>query len=487
MNENWLEIVDTLQHYLTDNALELKYQSEVETCLKLLGWRKSNKTMQSQVVINIGHKNSIRPDIVLYKNGKSVMPIEIKRPCNKCSEKQEGQLMSYMRQLKLNVGLYIGENLQLFYDNPEDFDNPISVFRAEIKANDVNGMVLCDLLSYDKFDIKRIEDHCKECYNQLIARNNLHKRFSEFFSINNSNKNVLSLIKDKFVKEGFDSAALDEELKSLEIIVGWKQSGANNISSAHVNMLSAADLDSLQSYNSFSFNGFDYYCKRRFVLELIKDFVRKNKSIGFKELLAKFPDNLHTNALGVVRTLDDVKQRIVSRSDLKNRYFFKMDDIIRLSDGTEVVVNNQWGKGKQFDQFMAVAKTLYKITGRNDNDNDKPKPDNRKTGSDKKQSASKLKLTFSNGFIISEKDAISSFKKFIEYLGIDKVAALNIPGRKDVLLLSKIKSPIYNKHQREMPDGYFLFANYSTNTLRMLIERIAMNLQTDIAVELIPK
>lgn len=38
-----------------------------------------------------------------------------------------------------------------------------------------------------------------------------------------------------------------------------------------------------------------------------------------------------------------------------------------------------------------------------------------------------------------------------------------------------------------MPNGYFLFANYSTNTLRMLIERIAMNLQTDITVELIPK
>ncbi|MDE6153333.1 MAG: GxxExxY protein [Muribaculaceae bacterium] len=485
MNENWLEIVDTLQHYLTDNALELKYQSEVETCLKLLGWRKSNKTMQSQVVINIGHKNSIRPDIVLYKNGKSVMPIEIKRPCNKCSEKQEGQLMSYMRQLKLNVGLYIGENLQLFYDNPEDFDNPISVFRAEIKANDVNGMVLCDLLSYDKFDIKRIEDHCKECYNQLIARNNLHKRFSEFFSINNSNKNVLSLIKDKFVKEGFDSAALDEELKSLEIIVGWKQSGANNISSAHVNMLSAADLDSLQSYNSFSFNGFDYYCKRRFVLELVKDFVRKNKSINFKELLAKFPDELHTNALGVVRMLYDVKQRIGSRPDLKNRYFFRKDDVIRLSDGTEVVVNNQWGKGKHFNQFLSVAGTLYKITGRNYNNN--TQSGTGKTGSDKKQSASKLKLTFSNGFIISEKDAISSFKKFIEYLGVDKVAALNIPGRKDVLLLSKNKSSIYSKHQREMPNGYFLFANYSTNTLRMLIERIAMNLQTDIAVELIPK
>lgn len=41
--------------------------------------------------------------------------------------------MSYMRQLKLNVGLYIGEKIQLYYDIPNDGENPICVFTAEIK------------------------------------------------------------------------------------------------------------------------------------------------------------------------------------------------------------------------------------------------------------------------------------------------------------------------------------------------------------------
>ena len=49
-----------------------------------------------------------------------VLPIEIKRPSNIRNERQENQLMSYMRQLKLNVGLYIGEKIELYYDVSND-------------------------------------------------------------------------------------------------------------------------------------------------------------------------------------------------------------------------------------------------------------------------------------------------------------------------------------------------------------------------------
>ena len=74
--------------------------------------------MVSQYTLPIGNSNSIRPDIVLWRKNEHdtqspVLPIEIKRPSNIRNERQENQLMSYMRQLKLNVGLYIGEKIQL--------------------------------------------------------------------------------------------------------------------------------------------------------------------------------------------------------------------------------------------------------------------------------------------------------------------------------------------------------------------------------------
>ena len=217
MNENWIEIVTTLQPYIICNSTETKYQQEIENCLKFLGWRSSNKTMQSQVTIPIGNNNSIRPDIVLYKNDIPVLPIEIKRPNNTCNIKQESQLTSYMRQLRLNIGLYIGENIQLYYDNPNDLDNPICVLKIEFREDDVNGSLFCEMLSYEKFDITSLEDSCKEYYNQIIARNNLQERFNEFFFSSDANKNIVTLIKEKFLKEGFEEKALECELEKLTI------------------------------------------------------------------------------------------------------------------------------------------------------------------------------------------------------------------------------------------------------------------------------
>ena len=39
MNDNWIEIVETLQPHVKYNSTELKYQQEIENCLKFLGWR----------------------------------------------------------------------------------------------------------------------------------------------------------------------------------------------------------------------------------------------------------------------------------------------------------------------------------------------------------------------------------------------------------------------------------------------------------------
>ena len=103
---NWYEIVDILSSNITYDISEEIYQREIISCLRMLGWRSKEGTLKEQVTLPIGNNNSIRPDIVLYKDNLPVLPIEIKRPTNISSSKEEKQLMSYMRQLKLNVGLF---------------------------------------------------------------------------------------------------------------------------------------------------------------------------------------------------------------------------------------------------------------------------------------------------------------------------------------------------------------------------------------------
>lgn len=481
MNDNWIEIVETLQPYVKCNSIEPKYQQEIENCLKFLGWRNSNKTMQSQVIINIGHKNSIRPDIVLYKNGIPVLPIEIKRPNNICNIKQESQLMSYMRQLRLNIGLYIGENIQLYYDNPNDFDSPISVFKVEFREDDANGDIFCEMLSYGKFDIVSLEVFCKERYNQIIDRNNLQQRLNEFFFSSNATKNIMNLIKEKFTKEGFEDEVLDVELKKLDININWRDTP--NLSQAIVTSPILEDTDENQNAY-FSFDGITFHCKRRFVLELIKYYVENNPNVNFEELEKQFPAELHTKSLGVVRTLSSVNERIIFQPDLRKRYFLKENEIIILSDGTKVVVNNQWGT--LFPKFLKKANLLYHITSSADKCNVTNIPII-KNESNEKRPASKLKLSFDDGTIIMEHDSVSTFKVFVENVGIARVASLNMRGRKDTPLISKQLSEEYRKFQHPMSNGYFVLLNHSTESLKRLVEEIALKLNIIVSVDIVPK
>ena len=359
MNDNWIEIVETLQPYVKCNSTELKFQQEIENCLKFLGWRNSNKTMQPQVTINIGHKNSIRPDIVLYKNGIPVLPIEIKRPSNICNIKQESQLMSYMRQLRLNIGLYIGENIQLYYDNPNDFENPISVFKVEFREDDANGDIFCEMLSYGKFDITSLEDFCKERYNQIIARNNLQQRLNEFFFSSNVTKNIISLIKEKFLKEGFEEKALENELAKLTCKIEWKQ--------PYCIAPPKAKIPKSESTNEteFSLDDNKYWRVGRFVLAVVKQYVSEHPDITLEELENVFPSNLNgSRNMGVVRTVNFLNER----PKWKHHYFMKEDEKILLKNNTTIVVNREWGNtGKSrpyFQRFLEHIRTFYQVYSR---------------------------------------------------------------------------------------------------------------------------
>ena len=87
MKGNWLEIYDILSYCISNEVMESIYQREIENCFKILGWRKTNNTLQSQITIPIGSNNFIRPDIVLQKENDSgtcvpLIAVEIKRPDN---------------------------------------------------------------------------------------------------------------------------------------------------------------------------------------------------------------------------------------------------------------------------------------------------------------------------------------------------------------------------------------------------------------------
>ena len=110
----------------------------------------------------------------------------------------------------------------------------------------------------------------------------------------------------------------------------------------------------------FSFEGGELLSKRRFVLEVVKYYVRCHPQISYESLIRVFPATLNTNKTnGVIKRYNDVAKQVALNPDVRNRFFMKDNEIIMLSNGMKVVVHNQWGN--DFDNFLKVAVRLYTV------------------------------------------------------------------------------------------------------------------------------
>lgn len=110
----------------------------------------------------------------------------------------------------------------------------------------------------------------------------------------------------------------------------------------------------------YSIDGGELMNKRRFVYTVVKQYVADHPGITFYDLENRFPSSLsHSPLNGVVRKYDSVMARLADQPDLRNRFFLEDDEVLTLSDGTKVVVYNQWGEN--FDKFLAVARELHNV------------------------------------------------------------------------------------------------------------------------------
>lgn len=373
MKDNWLEIYDILSYCINNGVTESTYQREIENCFKILGWRKANNTLQSQVTIPIGRNNFIRPDLVLQKENENgnivpVIAVEIKRPDNIKSERQELQLFSYMRQLRLNFGLYIGEKIQLYYDAQDNKENPIAnpvpVMTVNIKDTDNNGEVFCDLFTYEECSSEKIESYCKESLKRKQEYIRLKEKMSDFMQ--EAEENVKELIKNMLLSEGFTEERIDKELTKIDIQVNIRSSETKtqqtnqypvSVTKKHI---SKNNNTHKRDTTQFSFDGgIKYYNKRRFVLEIIKDYIHKHPGITFNELEKVFYPEIRSKSKGVIKRYEDVQKMMEESEDIENRYFLDAGEIITLSDGTQIAVNNQWGT--RFPYFLDTIKDFYSV------------------------------------------------------------------------------------------------------------------------------
>jgi hypothetical protein len=220
--DKWNEICFLIKKHSKENSKEAFFQNEVVNIFEKLGWSRYRNEIETEKSLPIGANNRLRLDILISQDGEKLFAIELKRATNQGSERISQQLVSYMLQLKMKFGLFIGENIQLFYDDPNDNKHPIKLSEIEFTENNDEGLKLIEIIKRDTFDEKKLIEYCNEKLTH-IQENKSITDLIDFFTSTQGNEYVLKLISDD-LKEKHSTKIIEELKNKIAIKISDKSS-----------------------------------------------------------------------------------------------------------------------------------------------------------------------------------------------------------------------------------------------------------------------
>ena len=347
--EKWNDIVLSLLDCKNRHVDEDKYQERIEEQFKFLGWSIYNGCVETKPVLPVGNSKSIIPDVVLRKDGERVLPVEIKEPNNKLKKRQEEQLFSYMRQLDLRVGLYVGEKWQLYYNAPDDKDNPHAVLTAMLDPDSEEGRTFCQILSYDSFSVASIEAFCAKKLESIRFRSKIENTLSDLNNNKKGEQLIVSLLRNHFREDGTNDSILNEELSKV------------NVSYLYGNSKKANSAKTTKPHEKrklvrYSLNGGPALPKTKLVLEAMRLYVEKHPEATFEEIEAVFPKNIQ-GGYGVVRRYSELEEYVEAGSNIMGRFSSTPNELLKSADGIVFAVCNQW-EYNNFPRFVNILREL---------------------------------------------------------------------------------------------------------------------------------
>ena len=211
MQEKWNYFVFDLCEAKKRDTDEDSYHALIETQLQLLGWAKYKGEICHKQSIHLGNSNRIEPDILVKRNNEDEFVIEVKRPSHKQSKKDVDQLLSYMRILKLSVGIYIGEHIEIFYDMPSSKE-AVSVLKVPLEINNKLGAKFVERFDKESFSHESIVDFCEERILEIQRQNSLNE-IKESLIADAQTQIEESLL--PYLTDKYGSSFSEEEIKGM--------------------------------------------------------------------------------------------------------------------------------------------------------------------------------------------------------------------------------------------------------------------------------
>lgn len=368
MKEKWNEFVFDLNEARNRNADESEYHYIIESQLKLLGWLKSRGEICHKANIPIGNNNFIQPDILVKKDGSELFVIEVKRPVHNITERERQQLVSYMRQLKLQIGIYIGEFIEVLYDKPGSQEVE-SVLAVELEPDEANGELFVKLFDRTNYNKDDIVSFCEEQIKKQEQKKGVLKIREQLLSDGNSiiTESLIQYLGVKY-NNVYSEESLAEMLSSLRFDVNFASEdpideiqytpAATTIVTYKVSHIKEGCHDNSQYW----LNREGPMGKGEFVLAVVKEYIKQHPGKTYNELestVFKPQFQLAGNKIdslrgsvgpGVIRSLSFIKQK----NYVGKRYH---DEILFSSDKVPFKVCTEWG-ASNIGNIVELAKRL---------------------------------------------------------------------------------------------------------------------------------
>lgn len=350
----WKEFCFDLVDARNKNLLETPYQERIENGLRQLGWSKAKGEILPKKRLEIGNNNSLEPDILISVDNKPSFVIEVKRPSNTIKPRQELQLFSYMRQSFVPIGLYVGADIRMYYDDNSGKISCVWVLPIEGEAEE--GWQFVKFFARTPFDIDSIISFCKNKKSEIEtneAMATLQKQFIEqggdivvkllleSYFVDSKNLNR-KMVKDTLSKYNFHITTGEEHAKVTEQEAVPQSLNASYIlASSPDNATAGKNSHDTTKYSIDG--GKNYYGKGKLVREIVAKYVEANPNLTFSQLEQIFPSELQ-GSYGVIKSLETLSQMKQERKDLERRYYMNQDQLLCSGDNVKFAVSSQWGK-----------------------------------------------------------------------------------------------------------------------------------------------
>ena len=259
--------------------------------------------------------------------------------------------------VKTSFGLYIGDDIKLYYDTNEDL--PTEVWRTDLALDAASGEEFVDLFHHDTFSRQRIESLCHAQAHTIMTRQAMAD-FRQSLETD-PDDTIRRVLTDYFVlQKRCDPDIVEEALNRLHFSTqtdgtGDKGHATPLAQSAEYSCPAIHQAKHKRDTTKYSLDeGKHFFGKGKFVREVVAKYMEENPGLTYEQLTQIFFPKLQGTSLGVLRTLqsiDSLDQK--KKKDLSRRYVLAEGLTLTSADGTTFAVCTQWD-AKNFLNILAL-------------------------------------------------------------------------------------------------------------------------------------